>query len=141
MSTRYDDPRQDLPALLRTIARYAVNGFGIPTFNELTEFAPPEPFALMTAALGDKSGPTIADLKHDVLTYAAAGNAKDAEYAMARLDDAFTNRQTKHGEAYYLIGIIVTFRAINMARSLMHLETTNVITELVSRRERGGDHG
>jgi hypothetical protein len=141
MTRRFDDPRQDLPALLRTIARYAVNGFGIPTFNELTEFAPPEPFTLITAALGDKSGPTIADLKHDAISFARAGNIIEAERAMARLDDAYADRQTKHAEAYYLIGIIVTFRAINMARSLMHLETTSVITELVSRREQGGNRG
>jgi hypothetical protein len=137
MNRRFDDARQDLPALLRTIARCAVNGFGIPTFNELTEFTPPEAFNLMTAALGDKSSPIIRDLKHDAIEYAAAGNKQEAGYALDRLEDAFVKRQTFHAEAHYLTGIIVTFRAINIARGLANLETTNVITELVSRREEG----
>lgn len=131
--THPNDARKEIPVLLRTIARYAVQGFGIPTFGELIDVAPGEPINLTIAAIGDKGDEAIEDLKHDTIDFAATGTVHDVQDALRRLDDLYLAQRTNHCEAYYLIGIIVTLRAMAMARGLMSLEIENVITELVNR--------
>lgn len=137
-----ENPRHDraknIATLLQTIGRAAVAGHGIPTFNELIDTeAADETSSLIMADLGDLSKEVIEDLKHDAISYATAGNVREAEAALNRLENAFGNRQTNHCEAYYLIGVAVTLRAVAQARALANLDITNVLTALVNREEGG----
>ena len=142
MNSTSKDPRTEIPTLLQTIGREAVTGHGIPTFWEVIDTETAQAIELIASAIGPSPSTTIADLQHDVIAYARAGNQRQAEDAMRELESSFTTQETNRCEAYYLIGVAVTLRAIAQARALANLDITNVLTALIAKdREEGGDRG